>query len=171
MELINIIIILLLIVIISYAIKYLKNLTKSEHFDTDLTNTQSTSNKQITDQSYFYNELNAFVLNNTDNLVTNLTAETNKMINNFTEAITNNLPLSISTLIANKINEINSLKTSDNKLDTINNTSITNKINSDNNFTDTTTNLPWDYDPKLEKEVCDFNIENRPDKLEDIIVY
>jgi hypothetical protein len=195
MELINIITLLLLVLVIGCAIKYFRNLTEVEYIGKDrvsqngntsrllgndglipgeeilkeLTPTQKIllQIKSITQQP---SSVFGYSIHDTSVKLKTLTVST---VGAITDIVAKTLPISITTVMADRLNELNQTNTQNDKIASLNNNFLANQTS--NILSDDTTkssyDLPWDSDPTLEDEVCDFNIEDRPNKLEEIVVY
>lgn len=140
---------LIIIIIIGCIIKYIRDLLESEYLD----QTQSVST--------------------TDKSLSNVTA-----IAHIAKIITNLLPSSITNSLATQIIKINSDSSKINNVVMLNGTDNFNKYNINSSFisnidaeTNGRTDLPWDEDPKLGQISCDFSFDERPDKLEKIVIY
>lgn len=162
MDITTIIILLFIVIVAGCTIKYIRGLLNSE-------NAQSTSNGASS--------------NSTDNSASTINmlfpqSVQDSYASSVAQVIANIIPQNITNTIANEIAKTNAIN---NKNDQVINSSSNNQRASSMNTTIlpnllnssfvTDSSLPWDSDPFLKNEVCDFNVENRYGKLENIIVY
>jgi hypothetical protein len=162
MDITKIIILLFIVIVAGCVIKYIRGLLNSE-------NAQSTRNGAS--------------LNSTDNSSSTINilfpqSVQDSYVLSVAQVIANIIPQNITTTIANEITKTNAIN---NKNNQIINSSLNNQMasfmnttilpNSLNSSFIADSSLPWDSDPVLKNEVCDFNVENRSGNLENIIVY
>ena len=164
MEIQTLILIILCIVLMGCIIKYFRSLYGEEHATSQQPNTLSTQSPQ-----------SAYASNMAKYLANILPVGISSRLAEISDAIAKEVEIINKNNLINSNNNKNASASSFNSGGTYsavtqsNGVQNNNQNNNQNNYNNDA--LPWDDDPELSKEVCDFNIENRPDRLENIVVY